>query len=223
MEEWNEFGELKENIGPVPANNAAPAGGRAGVQTAPPLSHNTTPTSTSSKSVPASKPAQPVFDKSKAVALPGAAEIAARNKAKVEAAKTEPQTSPVEEKKSSDVTTQNVTNTHRAQDHLSAPASRTQSGSATPAQTEETSTVEGKEQHSGSQVLIADIEGVRKIENSFSLQEEPNQDEAEDQGKEELTAEKGISELKVNDDDYEKPTQEQDAKEPEDAGKSVAD
>lgn len=82
VEEWNEFGELKENIGPVPANNAAPPGGQVGVNIAPPsLPINPTATqgTTFLKQPPVNKAPQPGFDKSKAIKLPGAEEIAARN------------------------------------------------------------------------------------------------------------------------------------------------
>ncbi|EME87317.1 uncharacterized protein MYCFIDRAFT_75171 [Pseudocercospora fijiensis CIRAD86] len=218
VEEWNEFGELKENIGPVPASNAAPAGGRVGVQTAPPLSHNTSPSPASSSSAPANKKPEPSFDKSRGIALPGAAEIAARNKAqsatKVEASNAEPHISSPEEKKSSVEAVKDIKSSHPAIDHLSAPASRIQSGTATPAQVEEAPSSEEKQKHRGSDIIVADAEQVKEIEKSNLLQEDPNED-AED-----TDAVKGVADLKVDD---EKPTQEQAAKEPEDASKTVAD
>lgn len=80
MEEWNEFGELRENIGPVPAGNVAvPKGGPVGVQTAPALSHNITPAAAGTSATAKSAAPAPV-SRSQGIALPGAAEIAARSK-----------------------------------------------------------------------------------------------------------------------------------------------
>jgi len=102
VEEWNEFGELKENIGPVPANNAAPtSGGQTGVNIAPPSrfagSSTTSSAATTSSSnttgvygqtaVPAARIPEAGFDKTKGYALPGAAEIAARAAKALETAK----------------------------------------------------------------------------------------------------------------------------------------
>ncbi|KAI5369418.1 Putative SH3-binding, glutamic acid-rich protein [Septoria linicola] len=141
VEEWNEFGELRENIGPVPANNAAPKGGQVGVQTAPPLSHNVSAAGApSSKATTVSKAPQQTAGSSKGIALPGAAEIAALNKKPT----TTGQTADVSKTASSAAPSaasvkfkDELKQSQPAVDHLSAPASRIQSGTATPVTTEE--------------------------------------------------------------------------------------
>lgn len=235
MEEWNEFGELKENIGPVPANNAAPAGGQIGVNIAPPLSVNPTATQGTAKvsqppvsKAPVSKAPPPLLDDSKMrpIALPGAAEIAARNKkptssSNLEAINAETMTSSPEDKKSSieEASKANLNAPAAATniDHLSAPASRLHSGTATPAQTEEPSGEAPKaaEKHRGSDVVEAPSEEIKKIESETSLKEE----EVEDP--DESAATKGVEGLKVADETA-KP-QEESAKEAEDATKTVED
>lgn len=188
------------------------------MQTAPPLSHNASPSPASTSSAPVNKKPEPSFDKSKGIALPGAAEIAARNKPQsptnIEAINVETHTSSPEDKKSSIEAVKDIKSSHPALDHLSAPASRIQSGTVTPAQVEEVPASEEKQKHRGSDILAADAEKVKEIEKSNSLEEDPNED-AED-----TEAVKGVSDLKVED---EKPTQEQAAKEPDDASKTVAD
>lgn len=231
MEEWNEFGELKENIGPVPANNAAPAGGQTGVNIAPPLSVNPTATQGSAKvsQPPVSKAPPPLLDDSKMrpIALPGAEEIAARNKqptspSNFEAINAETMTSSPEDKKSSieEASTAKLNAPAAATaniDHLSAPASRLHSGTATPAQTEEPSSEASKptEKHRGSDIVEAPSEEVKKIESETSLKEEEGEDA------DELAATKGVEGLKVADETA-KP-QEENAKEVDDATKTVED
>ncbi|KAI6870159.1 hypothetical protein KC338_g2771 [Hortaea werneckii] len=147
VEEWNEYGELKENIGPVPAHNKAPAGGQTGVNIAPPIGVNPTATGgTANVTQPPiagiNKAAPAGLDASKARALPGAAEIAAKNKAQSgtagssvvdEPPKAETMTSAPAEKE------QSIGDTHKKNAnvaHISAPASALQSGTATPAEPE---------------------------------------------------------------------------------------
>lgn len=234
VEEWNEFGELKENIGPVPANNAAPAGGQTGVNIAPPLSVNSTATQGSAKvsQPPVSKAPPPLLDESKMkpIALPGAEEIAARNKkptspSTFEAINAETKTSSPEDKKSSiEEAGKEKLNAPAAAaaaniDHLSAPASRLHSGTATPAQTEEPSGEASKatEKHRGSDIVEAPSEEIKKIESEMSLKEEEDEGEYTD----EMAATKGVEGLKVADETA-KP-QEESVKEAEDATKTVED
>jgi len=100
VEEWNEFGELHDNIGPVPAHGAAPpTGGQVGVQIAPVEKHANAftpirPAGTvadvgGQTGVPAAKMPEAGFDKTKGIALPGAAEIAALAQKKLAAKKEE--------------------------------------------------------------------------------------------------------------------------------------
>ncbi|KAK4507876.1 hypothetical protein PRZ48_001611 [Zasmidium cellare] len=229
VEEWNEFGELKENIGPVPANNAAPAGGQTGVNVAPPLSVNPTATQGTAKvsQAPVNKAPAPLLDETKAkpIALPGAAEIAARNKptspSTFEAINAETMTSSPEDKKQSIEQAKDKLDapaTTAGVDHLSAPASRLQSGTATPAQTEEASSDAPKtatEKHRGSDVVEAPSEEIKKIESENSLKEEDGEDG------DTLAATRGVEGLKVGDETA-KP-QEQSAKEEADATKKVED
>lgn len=217
MEEWNEFGELKENIGPVPASDAAPAGGQVGVQIAPPISHNVESASATSKPVAVNKaPEQKKFDSTQAVKLPGADEIAARNKATSpstrEALSPETKTSsPLDSKVKAEESSQEAVKSHAALDHLSAPASRIHSGTATPTKSDDaTSEARSKESHRGSDIVEAPAEEIKKIESQNSLKEEDEED---------TEAVKGISELKVD----EEKTQEQPAKDAAAAEKSVGD
>jgi hypothetical protein len=69
IEEWNEYGELKENIGPVPATSSATS--------TPAQPRKVIPTATAGSSNATAPKA--LVDESKMVALPGAAEIKARN------------------------------------------------------------------------------------------------------------------------------------------------
>ncbi|SMR44845.1 unnamed protein product [Zymoseptoria tritici ST99CH_3D1] len=102
VEEWNEFGELKENIGPVPAHNApAPAGGPVGVNTAPPLSHNAGPVAAARAAAEEKKAADKGTERER-IALPGAAEIAAIQKAKKEKAAKEREKARAEDTKVED-------------------------------------------------------------------------------------------------------------------------
>lgn len=231
MEEWNEFGELKENIGPVPANNAAPAGGQTGVNIAPPLSVNPTATQGTAKvSQPAvSKAPKPLLDESKMkpIALPGAEEIAARNKAtspsNFEAINAETMTSSPDEKKQSiEQTKESLAAPAAGVDHLSAPASRLQSGTGTPAQVEEPpaeaeaeAPAKAHEKHRGSDIVEAPSEEIKKIESENSLKEEAGEDE------DEVAATKGVEGLKVGEETA-KP-QEESAKDGADATKTVED
>jgi len=132
VEEWNEFGELKEAIGPCPP---------AGAPVAPPaLPVPVKPTATagSSKITPPAAPAKaPAPAHQQPIALPGAAEIAARNNplpksSPEDAVKPETMTSAPAEKEKSISAAAAVAGSKV--DHLSAPPSAIPSGTATPAE-----------------------------------------------------------------------------------------
>ena len=137
----------------------------------------------------ASKTAAALVDESSRVALPGAAEIAAMNKlkaaskAKSDVAGVE-KTSPVppgEEEKSVDAVKE-ASMQHPSLDHLSAPSSRIQSGTATP----QTDTVSGPPDgvgepagartHRGSEIIEAPLEEIKRIEDEHALQEDPEEE-----------------------------------------------
>lgn len=199
----------------MPANNAAPPGGQVGVKIAPPLKVN--PTATAGTANISSAPVdKAVFDKSKAVALPGAEEIAARNKAaaaspsNLEAINPETLTSSPEDKKQSIEKAKEVSKQQQAE-HLYVPVSALQSGTATPAATQEEVTPEAgaTEKHRGSDVVEAPKEDIKKVEGETSLREE-----------EEEGVSKGVADLNVGEDTK---TQEQDPKDSEAASASVQD
>lgn len=141
MEEWNEFGELKENIGPVPANDALPPSGRQrGVNLAPPLPVSTTATKGTAEigSRPPGlgggdhKAVPPLVDHSKIRPLSGTTSGAGGESILDEPVKAETMTSaPAEKERSVDVAT-GEKGQRSGIDHLSAPASALQSGTATP-------------------------------------------------------------------------------------------
>lgn len=118
----------------MPAHNKAPAGGQTGVNIAPPLSVNPTATGGTTK---VTQPPATAASKNPQVALPGAAEIAAKNKPQAagsagvldEPPKAETMTSAPAEK---DQSVKDSKSAHVA--HLSAPASAIPSGTATPAE-----------------------------------------------------------------------------------------
>lgn len=152
----------------MPENNAAPPGGQVGVNIAPPLPISTTATGGTAKiSQPSTsgvnKAPAPVLDDSKQrpIALPGAAEIAARNSKPVAATTSEgegeqksstiddppkPETmssAPVDKEASLNAAKEAMKSQgHKNIEHLSAPASRLQSGTATPAEVEEVDKVD---------------------------------------------------------------------------------
>lgn len=146
VEEWNEFGELHENIGPVP-----PAGPTATapnqnqkptVSPTPPLPVNPTASGGTAKI----SPAKPLVDESKMRALPGAAEIAARNnplpKSSPEDA-VKPETmgsAPAEKEKTINAAKAAMGTESSKVDHMSAPPSAIQSGTQTPAEPAQPST-----------------------------------------------------------------------------------
>lgn len=204
IEEWNEFGELKDNIGPVPASNAAPPGGQTGVNIAPPLPVNPTATGGSAKISQAgpagmNKAPSPLVDSSKMRALPGAAEIAAKNKPQPtstsnpidEPPKVETMSSAPADKEQNISEAKEAPKHNPAHDHLSAPASAIQSGTATPASEPASDSTE------------ADSEAA-----------------SQEAAGEEDSAAKGIQGLQVGEG---AKVQQQSAKEGGDAGKSVED
>ncbi|KAK4636768.1 uncharacterized protein CLAFUR5_00851 [Fulvia fulva] len=262
VEEWNEFGELKENIGDVPAHNAAvPAGSQVGVQIAATLNTKPSIGGSASKSPVVNKAPQPTFDKTKAIALPGAAEIAERNKAKAEAAKAEaakspsqleainPETlasSPEDKKEQHMEKAKDIGKSHPNLDHLSAPASRIQSGTATPAQqegmsegvlpltqatkatekSEDSKTVEDTKNDEEQSKPAAEKKADEGLKVHFEKKKKPadevKKDEPQDV-KTEAIATKGVEELKLDQkEDMPKP-QEEAAKQEDNVGKSVED
>ena len=199
MEEWNEFGELKENIGPVPASNAPPAGGVQGVNIRPADPDKSRTRSPEFDTKPSeSMGPSPLLDKSDMVALPGAAEIAERNKAKSTSppidgpAKVETMSSAPEEKQQSiNFAQEKMAKEHPAIDHLSAPASAVQSGTATPEPEKEPAAAAAtsgpiepvavqplsERKHRGSDVVDAPPEEIKRIESESALHEEEEEDE----------------------------------------------
>ncbi|KAI7724322.1 hypothetical protein KC322_g72 [Hortaea werneckii] len=231
VEEWNEYGELKENIGPVPAHNKAPAGGQTGVNIAPPIGVNPTATGgTANVTQPPiagiNKTAPGGIDASKARALPGAAEIAAKNKAQSgtagssvvdEPPKAETMTSAPAEKEKS------IGDTHKKNAnvaHISAPASALQSGTATPAEPEVPK--RGHEAHL-SVPASAIQSGTARTAESTPAKPEPTASSTADTKQDENSTEsvaKAVEGMQVGEG---KNIQEQEAKAGDEAGKSVED
>ncbi|KAM0705744.1 hypothetical protein Q7P35_007104 [Cladosporium inversicolor] len=147
IEEWNEFGEIKEAIGPCPPAGAPVAPPSVMLPVKPTATAGTTKISTPAPK--ASKAAAP--EKQQPIALPGAAEIAARNNplpksSPEDAVKPETMTSaPAEKEKSIAAATAAAKSEDKKYDHLSAPASALASGTATPAEKENKKEVEKKD------------------------------------------------------------------------------
>jgi hypothetical protein len=196
VEEWNEFGELKENIGDVPTSNAAPPAGGVGGVNIRPTEPGTSTFSRAKSPESEPKPSEstgpsPLLDKSNMVALPGAAEIAERNKAKVastsspldEPAEVETMSSAPDEKQASiNFAKEKIGREHPSVDHLSAPASAVHSGTASPEPEADVEPVPAAaRKHRGSDVRDAPLEEIRRIESENALQEE---DEEEDETEE---------------------------------------
>lgn len=205
MEEWNEFGELKENIGDVPASGSS-AGNhtvKSGVNIAPPIPVNPTATQgTANVSQPppiVNKAPQPGLDESKYRALPGAAEIAARNKPTPEQQEgksvvddenappkaAESMTSAPAEKEESINAAKKLLGAQQQTsgsgvDHLSAPASALQSGTATPdpepAETLGDAPPEETLTHRGSEVKDVPTDEIKKVESETALAEATEED-----------------------------------------------
>ncbi|KAK1075803.1 hypothetical protein LTR74_000211 [Friedmanniomyces endolithicus] len=230
VEEWNEFGELKENIGPVPANNAAPPGGQTGISTAPPLPVNPTATSGSASisqppSSAASKGPTSGVDEAKIRPLHGTEESASKGPSDEpsttsvidESPKPETmESAPVDKEESISAAKQALKAQHPSIDHLSAPASRIHSGSATPAQQAEPVTMSktsgGAEKDEGEGEELADGEGKKEAGGVAEFRE----------AKDEKTASTGVQALQLGSEEGTR-TQEQSAVEGGDAGQSVED
>ncbi|KAK6439765.1 hypothetical protein LTR95_004036 [Oleoguttula sp. CCFEE 5521] len=225
IEEWNEYGELKENIGPVP-----PAAGPA---PAPSLLNK--PAAGGSMGMGRGKipPPRPGVDDSKMRPLPGAAEIKARNAPKPDAAPTaekpsvsgenaKPETSDTasaEKEPSANAAKALLGDQSNAKyDHLSAPASAMQSGSATPAVVKE----DAEESDDVPEESVKAAKSAMARESSASKPETSSlaakQADAEDEDEE--SAAMGVADLQLG---KGKTTDQQAAKEPDDAGKSVED
>lgn len=173
--------------------------------------------------------ASALYDSSSRIALPGAAEIAARSKSMSlpNKATEPPGDAPSLEKIASEPaenvaivsSAEIVSKDHPSLDHLSAPASAIQSGSATPRD----GTAEGSAEavdvpaattkHRGSEVIEAPPEEIREVESASALTEDPAEDTTE-------RATTGVSSLT-----FQEPVkpQEQDAKAADDATETVAD
>ena len=210
----------------MPENNAAPVGGRQGVNIRPLDAGSPPPSHADDTGSPphpaASETASALIDGSSRIALPGAAEMAERNKSRSPSGKVDENEKPSLEgilspPKEKEDGVANAAKMSKQFDHLSAPASRIQSGAATPAEPEAPATsgaqqerktsfelpegaavMTAERRHRGSEVREMSAEDIKKFEDDNTLKEE-------DEGEEE------------------KETQKQDAKEPEDATKTVAD
>lgn len=132
VEEWNEYGELKENIGTVPATGSSVPAPKMPV--VPTATHGTTKVTAPN----------PMLDMPKRVALPGAAEIAARNKPPSKSSLEEPPhpetilSAPIEKEKSIEKAIK-FKGEEKHLEHLSVPASAipSTSNSPKPAEVEE--------------------------------------------------------------------------------------
>ena len=253
IEEWNEFGEIKEAIGPCPPAGAPVAPPSVMLPVKPTATAGTTKISTPApKAAPKAAP-----EKQQPVALPGAAEIAARNNplpksSPEDAVKPETMTSaPAEKEKSIAAATAAATTAVKAEDkkydHLSAPASAVASGTATPAEKEkENKEAEKKEikkeESSGDESSPAasigksryehlsvpasamhsstpsPVESEMEMENAFK--ETPTKEEAEKVFPDIASVAAGVQDLQLGEG---KAVQKQEAKEAEDAVKSVED
>ena len=180
------------------------------------------------------KAPQPILDPSKIRPLPGAAEIAAKNKQQHsspidEPPKPETMSSAPAEKGQSINAAKEITKHHPSEDHLSAPASAIPSGTASPqpepeapaaaaAQSSEemrrtSSTTSSEKRHRGSEVIEAPVDEIKRIESESALKEE-------DEDGEETKATEDLSNVKLSGGE---DVAEQEAKKAEDAAKSVED
>lgn len=218
----------------MPATYTAPAGARQGVNIrplapgSPPEVENAGDMSQQHKD----STAYALVDESSRIALPGAAEIAARGNPRspsilaadnaLQKIRSDPSEAESSEKAEPLNAAKEVSKSHPSLDHLSAPASRIQSGTASPQSEPAAVPVEDVSDpiptpartHRGSEVKDAPPEEIKKLESASALQEDPIAEDAAD-----VTA-KHVSHLT-----FKEPaeTQEQHAKEPSDAAKSVAD
>ncbi|KAK0946590.1 hypothetical protein LTR29_002058 [Friedmanniomyces endolithicus] len=228
VEEWNEFGELKENIGPVPANNAAPPGGQTGISIVPPLPVNPTATGgTASIGQPPSSVASngptPGVDKSKIRPLPGAdenADATASDEPSTTSVIDEPakpetmESASADKEESINAAKQALKAQHPSIDHLSAPASRIHSGSATPAQQSEPATTSKTSGEAAEEEDETKADGEGK--------EEAGEVAGSTEAVDEKTASTGVHALQIGSEAGTR-TQEQSAVEGGAAGQSVED
>lgn len=178
------------------------------------------------------KAPQPGIDESKMQALPGAAEIAARNsKPETEATasvidsppKVETMDSaPADKKESINAAKEALKGQHPSIDHLSAPASAINSGTATPVQQAEPETAqksEAAESSEPAETKEIPTEPVTEAEKE-SVGEEGGVVGGETEVVDRETAAKGVEALQLG---TGTKTQDQDAKEEQEAGTSVED
>lgn len=167
------------------------------MQTAPPLNHNVSVPDAASSKATASKPSPPpAVSRAQGIALPGAAEIAAR-KAKsttpLQAVNVETRAAGTTEPKPEADKSKESSAAHPAIDHLSAPASRIQSGTVTPVVSEEkkepaeispaqepADAAAATEKHRGSDVVEASVEDIKKIESENSITESKEEDQKDE-------------------------------------------
>lgn len=219
----------------MPATYTAPAGARQGVNIRPlaPGSPPEVETAGDMSQQHKDSTASALVDESSRIALPGAAEMAARGNprspsilaaenAALHKVKSDPSETELPEKAEPLSAAKEVSKSHPSLDHLSAPASRIQSGTASPQIEPAADPVEvvgepiatAARQHRGSEVRDAPPEEIRKLESANALPEDPIAEDAAD-----ITA-KHVSHLTFKEPEE---TQQQDAKEPTDAAKSVTD
>lgn len=205
----------------MPAHNAPPSGTVQGVNIRPP--EQTTPKGSSAAGLNkpgVSKAPAPLLNQSKMVALPGAAEIASRSKSSGtsildETPKVETMSSAPAEKEESINVAKEIIKDHPALDHLSAPASAIHSGTATPQPEQTAASTERGDVTAAESSEVKDLspDEVKNTESENSLPgEKKNHDDVD--------TSKDVESTNANE---EEKTQEQGAKEPDDATKSVGD
>lgn len=191
----------------MPANNAPPSGGVQGVNIRPSQSSPPRVSSAAGLNKPGiSTSPNPLIDESKMRPLPGAAEIAAKNKA-------QPTSNPIDEPPAPET----ISSAPAAKEEsIDAAKEVTAEPAAEPAvaPSEEVRERLSERRHRGSEVFDAPLDEIRRIENENALREEDEDEE------EVTTATSGIASVKFNEGEK---VQEQDAKEPADASKSVED
>lgn len=164
------------------------------------------------------KAPRPILDESKMRPLPGAAEIATRSTPCVTSppldvppAVAATSSAPVEKEKGMNPAKKLLQDDHPSLDHLSAPPSAMQSGTTTPhpepasVSPAESGSIQPQQSHRGSEVKDAGAEEIKQVESKNALHEEDGESDVGAVSKETQS------------------TQEQEAKEPDDASKSVGD
>lgn len=209
IEEWNEFGELKENIGPVPPTGAAPSTSEAKPAPIPlPVNPTATQGTANIRTKPGQAPKGPpqLVDHSKIRPLPDQAPSATSSLEAADEA-TQPETmnsSSAAKTESIQIAEANATETS---DALQSPRS--------PALTSDPNLTVAEgiagQTHRGSNVSDAPAEEIQSVEKANAIPEAEEEDESLSKGVEGLQTGEG------------EKTQEQGAKEADKAGESVED